>query len=424
MLACDIGGDLDRSGILDATDIDMLSSAIREQSEDTCFDLNSDGVLDSKDHRNWIEKLRGTYLGDSNLDGLFTTSDIDLALAAGTYQDSIRGNSTWRTGDWNGDGDFDKRDIDAAFQAGGFERGLREPSPMSPETYAQDRHGEIRSIQFEPPFRPGQVVTLDFEIIDGLAVFQGDIILGPADQVNDMVFDPAEIQGESVLSDQSDDLAAIEQYMLVRRGRDVLWPNGIIPFAIDVNIDPGIRTRILHDAIPLIETNTNLRLQPYSGQGDHVLFREPPDNSCSSMVGRQGGEQLIRVSNVCRGGTIAHEILHAAGMWHEHQRNDRDDFVQVNWDNIRDDKEHNYETVDAEGIAIGPYDFDSIMHYPGSCGSFQASGTSGPCIVPLEPLPPGLHLGQRNHLSAGDVAGVNSLYPIQDSFFRGKGLAK
>ncbi len=58
--------------------------------------------------------------GDTNLDGVFDSSDLILALAAGKYEDGIDDNATWAEGDWNGDGDFDSGDLVAAFVAGNF----------------------------------------------------------------------------------------------------------------------------------------------------------------------------------------------------------------------------------------------------------------------------------------------------------------
>ena len=60
---------------------------------------------------------------------------------------------------------------------------------------------------------------------------------------------------------------------------------------------------------------------------------------CSSYVGRIGGHQTISVGNedqsiVCKRGNIIHEIAHALGFFHEHSRPDRDDYVDVLWDNV------------------------------------------------------------------------------------------
>lgn len=60
---------------------------------------------------------------------------------------------------------------------------------------------------------------------------------------------------------------------------------------------------------------------------------------CSSYVGRIGGHQTISVGNedqsiVCKRGNIVHEIAHALGFFHEHSRPDRDDYVDVLWNNV------------------------------------------------------------------------------------------
>lgn len=64
-----------------------------------------------------------------------------------------------------------------------------------------------------------------------------------------------------------------------------------------------------------------------------------PFFSCSSYVGRIGGAQTISVGNadasiVCKHGNIVHEIAHSLGFFHEHSRPDRDDYVNILWDNI------------------------------------------------------------------------------------------
>lgn len=58
---------------------------------------------------------------------------------------------------------------------------------------------------------------------------------------------------------------------------------------------------------------------------------------CSSAVGR-GKNQTVSLDDSCflprKGSSIKHELMHAAGFWHEQNRPDRDDYVKIYEDNI------------------------------------------------------------------------------------------
>ena len=71
--------------------------------------------------------------------------------------------------------------------------------------------------------------------------------------------------------------------------------------------------------------------------------------------------------------TPVHELLHTLGFVHEHTRPDRDNFVDVNVENIKPGKERNFEkrkqgysdffekgSVNSEN---SPYDVLSVLHY-------------------------------------------------------------
>jgi hypothetical protein len=99
---------------------------------------------------------------------------------------------------------------------------------------------------------------------------------------------------------------------------------------------------------------------------------------------------------------IVHELGHALGLFHEHQRPDRNAFVTYNSGNVLAGKEHNFD-IPAESQPLGPYDHDSIMHY--SAGAFSAPNM-GPTLVP----PAGVTIGNAAVPSAEDARVVQYVY--------------
>jgi hypothetical protein len=84
---------------LSSVDIDILSSAVRNNATDAIFDLNGDQVVDQKDRQFLIESVFKTTAGDANLDGKTNFTDF-LALAANFNRDGVG----WKEGDFDGDG--------------------------------------------------------------------------------------------------------------------------------------------------------------------------------------------------------------------------------------------------------------------------------------------------------------------------------
>lgn len=95
------------------------------------------------------------------------------------------------------------------------------------------------------------------------------------------------------------------------------------------------------------------------------------------------------------------------GLWHEQSREDRDLFIAINWAKIIPGTEHNFNQHITDGDDIGAYDFGSIMHYPRNAFSIDGTDT----ITPIVAVPPGVVIGQRNGLSAGDISAANTLCP-------------
>jgi len=161
----------------------------------------------------------------------------------------------------------------------------------------------------------------------------------------------------------------------------------------------------INDAMDHVRENTCITFQERTDETDYVEFRQP-SSGCSSPVGRDGGRQIIRLSQGCGFGSAVHEIVHSLGFWHEQSRPDRDSFVKINWDNIKDGKEGNFKRahhneVDSMGSV---YDYGSIMHYGKRYFSKEGAGDT------IEPFVEGAAIGQRTALSAHDIWQIKALY--------------
>lgn len=104
---------------------------------------------------------------------------------------------------------------------------------------------------------------------------------------------------------------------------------------------------------------------------------------------------------------MIHELLHALGYIHMHNRPDRDRFVNIAWKNIQPNFFREFAKVNPSIFSnLGtPYDFNSIMHY--NSLAFTKNGLR--TIIPKDSSYTDV-IGQRYGLSEGDIKRINIKY--------------
>ncbi|XP_037541703.1 low choriolytic enzyme [Nematolebias whitei] len=185
------------------------------------------------------------------------------------------------------------------------------------------------------------------------------------------------------------------------------WPkstngNVEVPFVISPKYDDDERNIIL-TAMKGFEPKTCIRFVPRTKQRAYLSIE--PRFGCFSLLGPTGEKQLVSLQRAgcVDNGIVQHELLHALGFYHEHNRSDRDKYVKIHWENMHDDFKTYFSKMDTDNLNT-KYDYSSVMHY-----GKTAFGTNGKETI--TPIPdPNVPLGQRVGMSDIDIVRVNRLY--------------
>jgi uncharacterized repeat protein (TIGR01451 family) len=224
----------------------------------------------------------------------------------------------------------------------------------------------------------GQAVT--YSVIDGWNIVEGDIIAGRATP---------------------------GPFGLTTASTAQLWPlvGGVrkVPYTI---ANGSSNTTA---AISYVNTALTGILQwvPQTTETNYVTFNLDPGNlsgSCQSSVGMVGGQQFIQGSVNCGVDTMAHEMGHAIGLLHEHQRADRNTWITINTANA--DKPFvagNIDPATLNAQTVGLYDHASLMHY----GAFNFTKNG---LAVIESKPAGIPLSNSTGYTPGDIDQIRRLY--------------
>ena len=223
---------------------------------------------------------------------------------------------------------------------------------------------------------------LPYVEIEGMAIHDGDMVLGPV----------SNFQASSAPED------SLIQNGVATRSLGNRWDDGIVHY--NLNGHPGSATIL--SAMAGIEEKTSIRFAERTDQRAYIRFIN--GSGCWSYIGRTNSAQDISLQNsgCVYKGIAQHEIFHALGVFHEQSRNDRDNHVIINYENIKSGLSGNFN-IAGNSFDIGPYDFSSIMHY--SRRAFSKNG-----LDTITTIPPGISIGNRRELSDGDILTIQTMY--------------
>ncbi|XP_065357456.1 seminal metalloprotease 1 [Calliphora vicina] len=231
---------------------------------------------------------------------------------------------------------------------------------------------------------------LDPELMAGQ--FEGDMLL-TEEQLRSITNPFSKIQGRNGLVDES------------KR-----WPNNIVYYKIVGNFDATHRQAIL-EGIATLEARTCIRFHEADDSQPHYLAITSDPGGCYTAVGylakvQQMNLEVYPLNEGCfRTGTILHEFMHALGFYHQQSDAQRDDYIEILYDNIIPGKEFNFEKYNKAFVTdfdMG-YDYESCLHYRSTAFSINGKET-------IRTLDSKAEIGQRIGLSDKDISKINIMY--------------
>ncbi|XP_051781598.1 meprin A subunit alpha-like [Erpetoichthys calabaricus] len=184
-----------------------------------------------------------------------------------------------------------------------------------------------------------------------------------------------------------------------------------IPYILGDSLDLNAKGAVFQ-AFEMYRLKSCVDFKPYEGEKTFIKFEKL--DGCWSFVGDlQTGQELSLGDGCDHKAVIEHELLHALGFYHEQSRTDRDDYVNIHWEEVQQGKEHNFVKYNDSFITDQntPYDYESIMHYGPYSFNKNVSAPTVTCKIPeFDNI-----IGQYLDFSNMDIIRLNRMYNCSSS---------
>lgn len=143
----------------------------------------------------------------------------------------------------------------------------------------------------------------------------------------------------------------------------------------------------IEKAMTEYHTKTCIRFIPRLHEADYIDITSQ-NSGCWAGIGNTGGRQEVNLQApgcVRIPGTVIHEFMHVLGFYHEQNRPERDEFINIISQNIKPEAKGNFfkaKETDVSSYGIG-YDYGSILHYSDTAFSINGKQTIVPKVQNL-----------------------------------------
>lgn len=146
----------------------------------------------------------------------------------------------------------------------------------------------------------------------------------------------------------------------------VYWTGGKVPYKFAPNHFSGYEQWMIKVAMREWEKFTCVRFhEARPSDSNYVYFQD--GLGCNSQLGMVGGMQILNLDKGgCRfKGLYLHEIAHALGVVHEHQRPIRDNYITILYQNVEPSMKIWFQKYNPAAIKSHNVDYElsSVMHY-------------------------------------------------------------